>query len=70
MDRIGADFYNVISMIRKRLGAHPVPLQIPMGEGMICFTGIIDLIKMKTIVYNESSLGSLFEEGEIPKAFV
>jgi elongation factor G len=66
MDRIGADFYNVISMIRKRLGAHPVPLQIPMGEGDL-FTGLIDLIKMKSVVYNESSLGTLFEEGEIPK---
>ncbi len=66
MDRIGADFYNVIDMIRKRLGAHPVPVQIPMGEGDL-FTGLIDLIKMKSVVYNESSLGSLFEEGEIPK---
>ena len=69
MDRIGADFYNVVNMIRNRLGAYPVPLQIPMGDGDL-FTGLIDLIKMKSVVYNESSLGALFEEGEIPKGLV
>ena len=69
MDRIGADFYNVIEMIRMRLGAFPIPLQIPMGEGDL-FTGLIDLIKMKSVIYNESSLGSLFEEGEIPKGLI
>jgi elongation factor G len=69
MDRIGADFYNVVDMIRNRLGAYPIPLQIPMGEGDL-FTGLIDLIKMKSVVYNESSLGSLFDEGEIPKDLI
>ncbi len=69
MDRIGADFYNVVEMMRTRLGAFPVPLQIPMGEGDL-FTGLIDLIKMKAVIYNESSLGALFEEGEIPKGLV
>jgi len=69
MDRIGADFYNVVEMIRMRLGAFPIPLQIPMGEGDL-FTGLIDLIKMKSVIYNESSLGALFEEGEIPKGLV
>jgi len=69
MDRIGADFYNVVEMIRTRLGAFPIPLQIPMGEGDL-FTGLIDLIKMKSVIYNEGSLGSLFEEGEIPKGLV
>ena len=69
MDRIGADFYNVIDMMRTRLGAFPIPLQIPMGEGDL-FTGLIDLIKMKSVIYNESSLGSLFEEGEIPKGLI
>jgi len=69
MDRIGADFYNVIEMIRKRLGAHPVPMQIPMGEGDL-FTGVIDLIKMKSVVYNENTLGSVFEEGDIPKGLL
>ncbi len=69
MDRIGADFYNVIDMMRNRLGAFPVPLQIPMGEGDL-FTGLIDLIKMKSVIYNEGSLGVLFEEGEIPKGLI
>ena len=69
MDRIGADFYNVLDMIRNRLGAFPVPLQIPMGEGDL-FTGLIDLIKMKSVIYNESSFGASFEEGEIPKDLV
>jgi elongation factor G len=65
MDRIGADFYHVLDMMRQRLGANPVPLQIPMGEGDL-FTGLIDLIKMRSVIYNESSLGALFEESEIP----
>jgi elongation factor G len=69
MDRIGADFYNVVDMIKNRLGAHPVPLQIPMGEGDL-FTGLIDLIKMKSVIYNESSLGALFEEAEIPRGLL
>jgi elongation factor G len=65
MDRVGADFYNVLTMIKDRLGADPVPLQIPIGEGEL-FTGLIDLIQMKAVLYNESSLGNLFEEAEIP----
>lgn len=69
MDRIGADFYNVLDMLRKRLGANPVPLQIPIGEGDL-FTGLVDLVEMKGILYNESSLGSLFEEAEVPKDLV
>jgi elongation factor G len=69
MDRIGADFYNVVDMMKSRLGAFPIPLQIPMGEGDL-FTGLIDLIKMKSVIYNESSLGALFEEAEIPKGLV
>jgi elongation factor G len=69
MDRIGADFYHVLDMIRQRLGSNPVPLQIPMGEGDL-FTGLIDLIKMKSVIYNESSLGALFEEAEIPKGLL
>jgi elongation factor G len=66
MDRVGSDFYNVVDMIRNRLGAYPVPLQIPMGEGDL-FTGLIDLIKMRSVLYNETSLGAEWEEGDIPK---
>jgi len=66
MDRVGADFENVVRMIRERLGANPVPIQIPMGAGEL-FTGLIDLVKMKAIVYNESSLGTEWEEIDIPR---
>ena len=53
MDRVGADFYNVLKMIKERLGATPVPLQIPIGEGEM-FTGLIDLVEMKAVLYNDS----------------
>ncbi len=65
MDRIGADFFNVVSMMKERLGAHPVPIVMPMGEGDM-FNGLIDLIDMKAIVYDESSQGMKFDEVEIP----
>ena len=65
MDRVGADFFNVVEMIKKRLGANPLPLTIPVGSGEL-FTGVIDLIEMKSILYNESSMGSRFDLGEIP----
>ena len=65
MDRVGADFYNVMEMIKDRLGANPLPLVIPIGGGEM-FTGIIDLIEMKSILYNEGTMGSRFEYGEIP----
>lgn len=66
MDRTGGDFFNVLNMMKERLGANPLPLTIPIGSGDM-FTGIIDLCMMKAILYNESSLGSRFEYGDIPK---
>ena len=66
MDRVGADFENVVKMMKERLGANPVPIQIPMGAGEL-FTGLIDLIKMKAVVYNDSTLGTEWEEIEIPR---
>jgi elongation factor G len=66
MDRVGADFDNVIQMMKERLSANPVALQIPMGSSEL-FTGIIDLIEMKAIVYNESTLGAEWEKLEIPR---
>ena len=67
MDRVGADFENAVQMIRERLNARPVPVQIPMGSGEL-FTGLIDLIKMKAVVYNESTLGAEWEEiGHSPR---
>ncbi|RQV99251.1 elongation factor G [bacterium] len=66
MDRVGADFENVLTMMKERLAANPVPIQIPMGSGEL-FTGLIDLIRMKAVVYNESSLGAEWEEMDIPR---
>jgi len=66
MDRVGADFFNVIQMMRDRLGANPIPVQIPIGEGDM-FTGVIDLIKMKAVMYTEDPLGTKFEVFNIPK---
>ncbi len=66
MDRIGADYYNVVEMIEVRLGARPVPLQIPLGEGDL-FTGLIDLVKMKAVIYDETTLGTRWVEQEIPR---
>ncbi|MCD6167300.1 elongation factor G [candidate division KSB1 bacterium] len=66
MDRVGADFYNVIQMMKDRLGAVPLPLQLPMGQADM-FTGIIDLVSMRGVVYHEETLGQRWEEIEIPK---
>ncbi len=65
MDRIGSDFFNVLKMIKDRLGANPLPIVLPIGSGDL-FTGIIDLMSMKAILYNEFSLGARFEYGDIP----
>ncbi len=66
MDRIGADFFNVVNMMKERLGAHPVPVTFPMGEGDM-FNGVIDLIEMKAIVFDEASQGMKWDEMDIPK---
>lgn len=66
MDRAGADFYYVVDMIRKRLGANPLPVFLPIGSGDM-FNGIIDLIENRSVIYREESLGVEFEYGPIPK---
>ena len=66
MDRTGADFYYVVDAIRKRLGANPLPIFLPIGSGEM-FTGLVDLLNMRSILYNESTLGAEFEYGEVPK---
>ncbi len=66
MDRVGADFFNVIQMMKDRLSTNPVPVQIPIGEGDL-FTGVIDLIGMKAIMYTEDPLGTKFEIFDVPK---
>ncbi|MCK5377245.1 MAG: elongation factor G, partial [Acidobacteria bacterium] len=64
MDRIGADFEHVVGMMKDRLGANAHPVQYPLGEGDL-FTGVIDLVAMKAIIY-EDDLGSKFIESEVP----
>ncbi|MCK4812560.1 MAG: elongation factor G [Candidatus Marinimicrobia bacterium] len=66
MDRAGADFFNVLDMIRKRLGANPLPVFLPIGSGDM-FNGIIDLINNRSILYKDETLGKKFEYGPIPK---
>jgi len=65
MDIIGADFFNVMKMIKERLGANPVAIQIPIGKEDT-FRGIVDLIKMEAIIY-EDDLGTVMDETEIPE---
>lgn len=65
MDRIGANFYNVESQIKQRLKANPVPINIPIGAEEH-FKGVIDLIQMKAIVWNDESMGAKYDIEEIP----
>ena len=65
MDRAGADFLRVVQQIKDRLGARPVPIQLPIGAEEH-FKGVIDLVRMQAIHWNEDSLGMKFEYGEIP----
>jgi len=69
MDRVGADFTTVVKAIRERLGSNAVPLQIPWGQEDD-FRGVIDLLEMKAIVFDEASLGAELTEGEIPQELV
>lgn len=65
MDRMGADFYNVLDMMKDRLKTKPLPIVLPIGAGEL-FAGLIDLIRMKAIIYNESTLGAHFDFTDIP----
>lgn len=66
MDRVGADFDRVVAQIRERLGAKAVPLQLPLGAEEN-FRGVIDLVGMRAIVWDEESLGARFHSEEIPR---
>ncbi|MEI6695344.1 MAG: elongation factor G [Bacteroidota bacterium] len=66
MDRAGADFFNVLGQIKDRLGANPIPLQIPIGQEDT-FTGIVDLIANKAYYWNETSLGVEITEIPVPE---
>ena len=65
MDRIGANFYNVESQIKQRLKANPVPINIPIGAEEN-FKGVVDLIQMKAIVWNDESMGAKYDIEDIP----
>ena len=65
MDRSGADFLRVLEQMKKRLGANPVALQLPIGAEET-FAGVIDLIKMKAIYWDQDPMGVMFEEKDIP----
>ncbi len=69
MDRMGADFFRVYKQMRERLRANPVPIQIPVGaeEG---FKGVVDLVKMKAILWNEEDRGVTFQYADIPADLV
>ncbi len=66
MDRVGSDFEHVVQMMRDRLGARPVPVQIPVKLNDD-FQGIIDLVRQVFITYNEETLGATFEEHPMPR---
>jgi len=69
MDRIGADFFRGVGMIRDRLKANPVPIQLPIGaEDAFC--GVVDLVEMKAIIWDEDSLGAKYREAEVPADLV
>ena len=65
MDKTGADFDRSVEMIRERLGANPLVLQLPVGAEND-FRGVVDLINMKAIIWDEESLGAKFHEEDIP----
>jgi len=65
MDRSGADFLRVVEQVKKRLGANPVPLQLPIGAEED-FKGVVDLVLMQAIYWNEADKGISYEETEVP----
>ena len=66
MDRAGADFLRVVEQIKERLGSNPVPVQLPIGSEDN-FSGIVDLIKMKAIRWNDEDLGVTYIEEDVPE---
>ena len=66
MDRAGADFLRVVEQIEQRLRAHPIPIQLPIGSED-SFSGVVDLIRMKAIIWNDEDLGVTYSEEEIPE---
>jgi elongation factor G len=69
MDRVGANFFWSVETMKEKLGTHPAIIQLPLGAEER-FQGVIDLIKMKAIVWDEEALGATFQEMEIPAEFL
>jgi elongation factor G len=69
MDRTGADFYHAVDMMRERLSANAIPINLPIGEGDL-FVGVIDLIRFNARMFHEESYGSTFDEIPIPHDLV
>jgi elongation factor G len=69
MDRVGANFFRVVDQVRNKLKANPIPLQHPIGAEEH-FEGVVDLIKMKAIYWDEATQGNTFEERDIPAAIL
>ena len=65
MDRTGADFYHAVEMMKERLGANAIPINLPIGEGDM-FTGVIDLITFKARMFHEETFGATFDDIRIP----
>ena len=66
MDRVGADLFGTLEQMRNRLGANPLLLQLPVGRETD-FSGMVDLIKMKAVIYDNSSLGEKYELTDVPE---
>lgn len=69
MDRQGANFFRVVEQMKTRLRANPVPIVIPVGAED-SFSGVVDLLKMKSIIWNDATQGTTFEYGDIPADLV
>jgi elongation factor G len=65
MDRVGADYFRCIDMIKDRLGAKPIVLQLPIGDEAN-FAGVVDLVRMRAVLWKDETLGAEYETGEIP----
>jgi elongation factor G len=69
MDRVGADFFRGVNMIKDRLKANPVPIQLPVGVEE-SYKGVIDLVEMKAVIWDEESLGAKYHLEEIPEGML
>src|SRR5512138_3165896 len=69
MDRVGADFFHSVQTIQEKLGARPLPLQIPIGAEDR-FRGMVDLVKMKGVTFDDETMGAKYQETEIPAGLV